>query len=96
MTQLCSFFCGKIRFLCRVEVFFHLFYDLFCLKILFNFEIHRRFDYLMGMPADRAQLPFLETIHIRERPAGRAPYNEVHDKMVMRAIPINIYRLFVI
>jgi hypothetical protein len=48
------------------------------------------------MPADRAELPFLEAIHIREGLTGRAPDDEVHDKEVMRVILIKIYRLFVI
>ena len=50
----------------------------------------------MGVTADWAELPFLETIHIGECPAGRAPDNEVHDKEVMRVILIKIYRLIVI
>jgi hypothetical protein len=50
----------------------------------------------MGVTADWAELPFLETIHIGECPAGRAPDDEVHDKEVMRVILIKIYRLFVI
>jgi hypothetical protein len=50
----------------------------------------------VGVSADRAELPFLETIHVREGPAGRAPDNEVHDKEVMRVILIKIYRLIVI
>ena len=49
----------------------------------------------MSVPADWTELPFLETIHVREGPAGRAPDNEVHDKEVMRVILIKIYRLIV-
>ena len=79
-----------------MKVFFHLFYDMFCFKVLLNFQIGWRFDHLMGVPADRAKLPFLETIHVRESPAGRAPDDEVHDKEVMRVILIKIYRLIVI
>ena len=79
-----------------MEMFFHLFYDMFCLKIMLNFQVRRCFDYLVGMPADWAEFPFLETIHIRKGPAGRAPDNEVHDKEVMRVILIKIYRLIVI
>jgi len=77
-------------------VFFHLFYDMFCLKVMLNFQVGRRFDHLMGVPADWAELPFLETIYVREGPAGRAPDDEVHDKEVMRVILIKIYRLIVI
>jgi hypothetical protein len=46
----------------------------------------------MCVTADWAELPFLETIHIGECPAGRAPDDEVHDKEVMRVILIKIYR----
>jgi hypothetical protein len=63
---------------------------------MFNFQVSRRFDNLVCVSADRAELPFLETIHVRESPAGRAPDNEVHDKEVMRVILIKIYRLIVI
>jgi len=62
---------------------------------MLNFEVGRRFDHLMGVPADWAELPFLETIHVREGPAGRTPDDEVHDKEVMRVILIKIYRLIV-
>ena len=79
-----------------MKVFFHLFYDMFCLKVMLNFQVGRRFDHLVGVPADWAELPFLETIYVREGPAGRAPDDEVHDKEVMRVILIKIYRLIVI
>jgi len=96
MAEFRSFFRGEIGFLRCVKVFFHLFYDMFCFKVMLDFQIGRRFDHLMGVPADRAELPFLETIHVREGPAGRAPDDEVHDKEVMRVILIKIYRLIVI
>jgi hypothetical protein len=75
-----------------MEVFFHLFYNMFCLKIMLHLKVRRCFDYLMGMPADGTELPFLESIHIRKSPAGRAPDNKVHNKEVMRVILIKIYR----
>ena len=75
-----------------MEVFFHLFYNLFCLYEILNFQISRHLDYLVGMPANRAELPFLEPVHVGECPAGWAPDDEVHDKEVMRVIPIKIYR----
>jgi hypothetical protein len=78
-----------------MEMFFHLFYNMFRLKVMLNLQVSRRFDYLVGMPAYRAELPFLETIYVRESPARRAPDNEVHDKEVMRVILIKIYRLIV-
>ena len=75
-----------------MEVFFHLFYNLFCLYEILNFQISRHLDHLVGMPTDWAELPFLEPIHVGECPAGRAPDDEVHDKEVMRVILIKIYR----
>jgi hypothetical protein len=78
-----------------MEVFFHLFYYMLRLKVMFYFKVGRRFNHLMGVPADRAELPFLETIHIRESSAGGTPDDEVHDKEVMRVILIKIYRLIV-
>jgi hypothetical protein len=95
MAQFCSFFWREIGFLRGMEMFFHLFYNMFCLKVMLNLQVSRRFDYLVGMPAYRAELPFLETIHIRECFAGRAPDDKVHDKEVMRVILIKIYRLIV-
>src|SRR5674476_124127 len=78
-----------------MEVFFHLFYNMFCLKIMLNLKVRRCFDHLMGMPADRTELPFLETIHIGKSSAGRAPDNKVHNKEVMRVILIKTYRLLI-
>ena len=75
-----------------MEVFFHLFYDVFCLYEILNLQVRRHLDHLMGMPADWAELPFLEPVNVSECPAGRAPDDEVHDKEVMRVIPIKIYR----
>ncbi len=52
-----------------MEVFFHLFYDMFCFKVMLDFQISGHFVYLLGMPADRTELPFLETIYVRKSPA---------------------------
>ena len=76
-----------------MEMFFHLFYNVFSLKVMLNLKVCRGFYYLVGMPADRTKLPFLEPIHIRECPARRAPDDEVHNNEVIRVILINIYRL---
>ena len=69
MAQFRSFFWGEIGFLRCMKVFFHLFYDMFSFKIMFNFQVSRCFDNLMSVSADRTELPFLETIHVRESPA---------------------------
>jgi hypothetical protein len=95
LAQFRRFFRGEIGFFRCMKVFFHLFYDMLCLKVMLYFKVGRRSDHLMGVPADRAELPFLETIHVREGPAGGAPDDEVHDKEVMRVILIKIYRLIV-
>ena len=79
-----------------MEMFFHLLYDMFCLEVMLNFEVGRRLGHFMGVPTDWTELPFLEAIHIRKCPAGRAPDDKVHDKEVMRVILIKIYRLVVI
>jgi hypothetical protein len=76
-----------------MEMFFHLFYNVFSLKVMLNIKVCRGFYYLVGMTADRTKLPFLEPIHIRECPARRAPDDEVHNNDVIRVILINIYRL---
>ena len=96
LAQLRRFFRREIAFLRCMEVFFHLFYDMLRFTVVLYFQVGRRSDNLVGMPADRAELPFLETIHIGEGPAGRAPDDKVHDKEVMRVILIKIYRLVVI
>jgi hypothetical protein len=49
---------------------------------------------LLGMAALRAELPLLETVHIRERAARRTPDDEVHDNEVIGVIVINKYRRF--
>jgi hypothetical protein len=92
MAQFRFFFWRKISFLSRVEVFFHLFYNMFRLNIIRNFQVGRSFDNLIGVTADRAELPFLETINVRERPASRAADDEVHGNVVMCFILIKIYR----
>jgi len=94
VPQFGSLFRGEIFFSGGMEVFFHLFYNMFRLAVIPDLEVCRRFYHLMCMPALRAELPALEAIHVRKRPAGRAPDNEVHGNEVMRAIQIKIYRQF--
>jgi len=92
MAQFLFFFLREIRFLRRVEVLFHLFYNMFCLDIICNLKVGRHFGNLMGMTAHRAELPFLETIHVRKRPAPRAADYKVHGNVVLCVILIKIYR----
>jgi hypothetical protein len=46
------------------------------------------------MAALRAEFPFLETVHVRERAARGAPDDEVHNNEVIGVIVINTYRRF--
>ena len=47
-----------------------------------------------GVAALRAEFPFLETIHVRERAARGAPDDEVHNNEVIGVIVIYKYRRF--
>ncbi len=51
MAQFRSFFRREIGFLRCVKMFFHLFYDMFCFKVMLNFQVGRRF----GQPHGRAR-----------------------------------------
>jgi hypothetical protein len=92
VSQLNGFFRGKIGFLCGMEMVLHLFYNMFRFGIILNFQVCGCLAHLMGMPADRAELPALEPINIRKCPASRAPDDEVHGNLVMCFILIKIYR----
>jgi hypothetical protein len=95
VAQFLFFFRGEIRFLCRMEVFFHLFYDMFCFDIICNLEVRRHFGNFMGVTAHRAEFPFLEAIHVRKRLTARAADDEVHGNVVLCVILIKIYRRFI-
>ncbi len=95
VAQFFFFLRRKIRFLCRVKVFFHLFYDMFCLDIICNLKVRRDFGNFMGVTTHRAEFPFLETIHVRKRLAPRAADDEVHGNVVLCVILIKIYRRFI-
>lgn len=92
VTELDSLFGGKVGFLCCLEMFFHLFYDVLGLGIVLNFQVRRCPAYLMSMSTDRTQLPALETVDIGKCPASRAPDDEVHDSLVMSSVVLKIYR----
>ena len=95
VAQFLFFFRGEIRFLCRMEVFFHLFYDMFCFDIICNLEVRRHFCDFMGVTAHRAEFPFLEAIHVRKRLTPRTADDEVHGNVVLCVILIKIYRRFI-
>jgi len=95
VAQFLFFFRGEIRFLCRMEVFFHLFYDMFCFDIICNLEVRRHFGDFMGMTTHRTEFPFLEAIHVRKRLAPRTADDQVHGNVVLCVILIKIYRRFV-
>jgi len=95
VAQFLFFFRGEIRFLCRMEVFFHLFYDMFCFDIICNLEVCRHFGDFMGVTAHWAEFPFLEAIHVRKRLAPRTADDQVHGNVVLCVILIKIYRRFI-
>jgi hypothetical protein len=95
VAQFLFFFRGEIRFLCRMEVFFHLFYYMFCFDIICNLEVRRHFGNFMGVTAHRAEFPFLEAIHVRKRLTSWAADDEVHGNVVLCFILIKIYRHFI-
>jgi hypothetical protein len=92
MSQLEGFFRGKVGFLCGMEMFFHLFYNMFRFSIVLNFKVCGGLADLMSVPADRTKLPALEPVNIGKCLASRAPDDEVHGNRVMCFIPIKIYR----
>jgi len=87
-----GFFWGKILLLVRVKVFLHLLHNMLSLMEVPDIQVCSTPGNLLGMAALRAELPLLETVHVRERTARGAPDDEVHSNEVMRVIFINIYR----
>ena len=69
VPKVCCFLWSEIFFLIGMEVFFHLLYDMFSLVVIMNLKICGRFYHFMRMPALRAELPALEMVHVRKRPA---------------------------
>ena len=94
VAELGRFFRCEILFLVHVQVLFHLLHDMLGLMEVLDIEVCRGFGNLMGVAALGAELPLLETVHIRERAARGAPDDEVHDKEVIGVIVINKYRRF--
>jgi hypothetical protein len=92
MPELGRLFRCEILFLVCVQVLFHLLHDMLGLMVILDIQVCRGLGNLMGMATLRAEFPLLETIHVGERAARRAPDNEVHDNEVMRVIVIKIYR----
>jgi len=95
VAQFIFFFRREIRFLCCMEVFFHLFYNMFCFDIICNLEVCRHFGDFMGVTTHRAEFPFLEAIHVRKRLTPRTADDEVHGNVVLCVILIKIYRRFI-
>jgi hypothetical protein len=92
VPELVGLFGREVSFLCCVEVFFHLFYDLFRFSVILNFQVRRCPAHLVSMSADRAEFPALEPVDIGKCPASRAPDDEVHSSLVMSCILLKIYR----
>jgi hypothetical protein len=85
---------SEIFLLGRVQVLLHLLHDMFSFVEVLNIQICRAPGNLLRMAALRTELPLLETVHVRERTARRAPDDKVHDKEVIGVIVINKYRRF--
>ena len=94
VAEFCRFFRREVLFLVRVQVLLHLLHDMFGLMEVLDIQVCRGPGNLLGMAALRAELPFLETVHVRERAARGAPDDEVHDNEVIGVIVINKYRRF--
>ena len=92
VAKLRGFLGGEILFLVRMQVFFHLPDDMFGFMEILDIQVRRCPCNFMRMAALRAELPFLETVHVRERAARRAPDDEVHDSLVMSSVVLKIYR----
>jgi len=87
VTEFFPLFRRKVLLLGLVEVLLHLFNDMLGFVVVFDFKVRRRLCHLIGMSAVRAELPFLEPVHVREGPASpRAPDNQVHDIWVLCAV----------
>jgi hypothetical protein len=69
VAQFIGLFRCEIRFFGSLEVFLHLFYDMFGFMKVLNIQVRRGLDDLLRVPALGTELPFLEAIHVRERPA---------------------------
>ena len=92
VAQLGGLFRRKVRFFGGMEVLLHLFYNMFCLVEVLDIQVGVRPAHVVCMAALRTEFPALETIHVRELPAARAPDDEVHGNDVMRVILLKIYR----
>lgn len=57
---------GKVLLPGRMEVTFHLPHDVLGLVVVLHLKVSRYFCYFICMPADRAELPFLEPVHVCE------------------------------
>jgi hypothetical protein len=94
MAEFGRFLRREILFLVRMQVLLHLFHDMFSFVEVLNIQVCRAPGNLLGMATQRTELPFLETVHVRERTARGAPDDEVHDIEVIGVIVINKYRRF--
>jgi hypothetical protein len=94
VAELSRLFWGEILFLVRVQMFLHLLHNMFGLVKVLDIQVCRGPGNLLRMAALRAEFPLLETVHVRERAARRAPDDEVHNIEVIGVIVIYKYRRF--
>ena len=92
MAELGRLLLREVLFLGGVQVLFHLLHDMLGLVEVLNIQVRRGLGNLVGVAALRAELPLLEPVNVRKRPAGRAPDDKVHDNEVICPVVINKYR----
>ena len=94
VTKLRRLLRSEIFFLVGLQVLLHLLHDMLSFVEVLNIQVCRTTGNLLCMATLRAELPLLETVHVRERTARRATDDKVHDKEVIGVIVINKYRRF--
>lgn len=78
LPEFLCLFGGEIFLFMGMQMLFHVFYDMFGILVIVHLKVRRNFCHLECMAAFRAELPFLEPVHIRECPASRAFDDQVH------------------
>jgi hypothetical protein len=78
VSEFLRFFRREIFLFIRLEMFFHLPYDVLRFVVIPHIEIHLRILELIGMTASRAEFPLLEPVHVRKLRAHRATDDHVH------------------
>ncbi len=91
MPQFFSLFGSEIFLLIRVEMFFHLFYEMLGFMMIPDIEINLDIPDLVRMSATGAELPLLEPVNVGKFFAHRTTDDSVHRYEVMRVRIIKTY-----